>query len=118
VDLPGYGYAQISKSEKERFGILTEKYLQSGRVSMVVQLIDFRHPPTKDDLQMLSFLQQTETPFVIALTKADKLKKMQRQSNFAALQERLPDTKIIQFSAETGEGSEELRLVIEEHGKK
>jgi GTP-binding protein len=117
VDLPGYGYAKIAKSEKERFGELTERYLQAGRVAMLVQLIDFRHPPTKDDLMMLDFLRQSEVDFVIALTKADKLKKMQRESNFTAIKSQFPDAEIIQFSAETGEGVQELRQVIENYGE-
>jgi len=116
VDLPGYGYAKIAKSEKERFGQLSEKYLQSGRIALLVQLIDFRHPPTKDDLIMLEFLNQSSANYVIALTKADKLKKKEREGNYAAICERLPGTQIIAFSSETGEGVTELRQVIEKYG--
>ncbi|MCL2754626.1 MAG: ribosome biogenesis GTP-binding protein YihA/YsxC [Oscillospiraceae bacterium] len=116
VDLPGYGYAKISKEEKARFGELAESYLQSGRIALLVQLIDFRHPPTKDDLQMLDFLRQTDTNFVIALTKADKLKKSQRAANLAALKAQFPDVTLIEFSSETGEGVQELRQVIEQYG--
>ena len=72
VDLPGYGYAKISKAEKKRFGELMEGYFQSGRpIRLVVQLIDMRHAPTADDLQMIDFLQQIGLPFVVVLTKAD-----------------------------------------------
>lgn len=115
VDLPGYGYAKTAKSEKERFGELTEQYLKSGRVKLLVQLIDFRHPPTEDDLLMLSFLKQKEIPFVIALTKADKLRKKQREQRRAALKNEIPfnDIEIIEFSAEKGEGVTELRKFIE-----
>jgi GTP-binding protein len=112
VDLPGYGYAKIARSEKERFGVLTEKYLQSGRVALLVQLIDFRHPPTKDDLIMLDFLRETGINHVIVLTKSDKLKKTQREK----MREVFKEYKTIEFSAETGEGVEELRQVIENHG--
>ena len=71
VDLPGYGYAKISKAEKKRFGELMEGYFQSGRpIRLVVQLIDMRHAPTADDLQMIDFLQQIGLPFVVVLTKA------------------------------------------------
>jgi GTP-binding protein len=114
VDLPGYGYAKTAKSEKERFGELTEQYMRSGRITLLVQLIDFRHPPSADDLLMLEFLVESEIPFVIALTKADKLRKKQRGERRAALETEIPykDLKIIEFSAETGEGVKELREVI------
>ncbi|MCL1903914.1 MAG: ribosome biogenesis GTP-binding protein YihA/YsxC [Oscillospiraceae bacterium] len=125
VDLPGYGYAKISKTEKERFGTLAEKYLQSGRISLLIQLIDFRHPPTKDDLMMLDFLRQTGIKHIIVLTKADKLKKSQREKmrelykNLEGIS-RDTDTSgmivdMIEFSSETGEGVEELRHCIEMH---
>jgi GTP-binding protein len=117
VDLPGYGYAKIAKTEKERFGTLTEKYLQSGRISLLVQLIDFRHPPTADDLMMLDFLEKSKINHVIVLTKADKLKKRQREDNFAAIKARFPEIEIIEFSSQTGEGVQQLRQVIQEHGK-
>jgi GTP-binding protein len=115
VDLPGYGYAKTAKSEKERFGELTERYLKSGRVGLLVQLIDFRHPPSEDDLMMLDFLKQTEIPFVVVLTKADKLRKSQRARRREALKTEMPcdDYEIIEFSAETGEGVLELRKLIE-----
>jgi len=123
VDLPGYGYAKISKTEKERFGSLAEKYLKSGRITLLVQLIDFRHPPTKDDLMMLNFLRQSDIKFVIALTKADKLKKKERVKNLTSIKEQFSDINIIEFSSETGEGVKELRQVInsfsegvEQHG--
>lgn len=76
VDLPGYGYAKISKQERDRFGELMEGYFQSGRmINLVVQLIDMRHKPTADDYSMISFLEQMEIPFIVVLTKVDKLKK-------------------------------------------
>ncbi|MCL2036132.1 MAG: ribosome biogenesis GTP-binding protein YihA/YsxC [Oscillospiraceae bacterium] len=114
VDLPGYGYAKIAKSEKERFGVLTERYLKSKRVSLLVQLLDFRHPPTKDDLLMLDFLEESKIPHVIILTKADKLKKSQREKQ-REIYKRWEN--VIEFSSETGEGVEELRRVIESHGE-
>jgi GTP-binding protein len=115
ADLPGYGYAKTPKSEKERFGELTEQYLKAGRVTLVVQLIDFRHSPTADDLTMLEFLTESGIPFIIALTKADKLRKKQRDERRALLKtEILCDSlNIIEFSAETGEGVLELRKLIE-----
>lgn len=119
VDLPGYGYAKISKEEQARFGQLTEKYLQSGRVALLVQLIDFRHPPTKDDFTMLDFLCQGNIPHVIALTKADKLKKTERarmRNTFAECEAMNGAKAVIEFSSETGEGVAELRGVIESYG--
>lgn len=118
VDLPGYGYAKVSKSEKERWAGLIEGYLQADRnLQLVFQLIDFRHPPTADDIMMINFLIDSGIPFVIVLTKADKLKKMERQRRREALQNELPcadQISIIEFSAETGEGVDELKSIIEE----
>lgn len=118
VDLPGYGYARVAKSEKERWAGLVEGYLR-GRESLalVFQLIDFRHPPTADDRMMIDFLIDSEIPFVVVLTKADKLKKSERVMRRAALSGELPcadEITMIEFSAETGEGRDELRKIIEE----
>ena len=75
VDLPGYGYAKLSKTERDRFGELMEGYFQSGRnIKLVVQLVDMRHKPSQDDFGMIDFMQQMNIPFIIACTKADKLK--------------------------------------------
>ena len=80
VDLPGYGYAKVSQSEKRRWAELVEGYLQSDRnISMIVQIIDMRHTPTQDDIHMIQFLLDQELPFVIVATKSDKLKVMARQ---------------------------------------
>lgn len=118
VDLPGYGYAKVSKSEKERWGELIEGYLHDDReLALVFQLIDFRHPPTKDDVMMVNFLIDSGIPFVVVLTKADKLSKKQREERRAALMQELPcaeDITIIEFSAQTGEGRDDIRAIIEE----
>lgn len=118
VDLPGYGYAKVAKSEKERWGELIEGYLNDDRdLALVFQLIDFRHPPTKDDIMMVNFLIDSEIPFVVVLTKADKLSKKQREERLADLQNTLPcaeDITIVQFSAQNGEGVEDIRAIIEE----
>ncbi|MGN1339718.1 MAG: ribosome biogenesis GTP-binding protein YihA/YsxC [Oscillospiraceae bacterium] len=118
VDLPGYGYAKRSKSEKERWGELIEGYLHDDRdLALVFQLIDFRHPPTADDIMMVNFLIDSEIPFVVVLTKADKLSKKQREERRAALLTELPcaeDITMIEFSAESGEGRDEIRGIIEE----
>lgn len=120
VDLPGYGYAKVSKTEKQRWAGLIEGYLQADRdLGLVFQLVDFRHPPTADDIMMINFLIDSELPFVIVLTKADKLKKTQREARMEALQNELPcfdQITVIPFSAETGEGVEQIREIIEEIG--
>ncbi len=118
VDLPGYGYAKVSKSEKERWAELIEGYLHDDRnMQLVFQLVDMRHAPSKDDLHMINFLIDSEIPFVIALTKADKLTKNQRKQRMDAFANEIPyfeDITIIEFSAQTGEGVEEIRQIIEE----
>ena len=118
VDLPGYGYAKVAKSEKERWGELIEGYLHDDRgLALVFQLIDFRHPPTADDVMMVNFLIDSEIPFVVVLTKADKLSRKQREERRASLLNELPcaeDITIIEFSAQTGEGRDEIRAIIEE----
>ena len=118
VDLPGYGYAKVSKSEKERWAELIEGYLHDDRnMQLVFQLVDMRHPPSKDDLHMINFLIDSEIPFVIALTKADKLTNNQRKQRMDAFANEIPyfeDITIIQFSAQTGEGVEKIREIIEE----
>ncbi|MBD5081660.1 MAG: YihA family ribosome biogenesis GTP-binding protein [Ruminococcaceae bacterium] len=118
VDLPGYGYAKVSKTEKQRWSSLIEGYLQSDReLDLVFQLVDFRHPPTADDILMINFLIDSEIPFVVVLTKADKLKKTQRADRLEKLKTELPcadQITVIPFSAETGEGVEDIREIIEE----
>ena len=117
VDLPGYGYAKVSASEKLRWAELVEGYLNAGRnIRLVVQIVDFRHMPTQDDLHMIDFLVQAGLPFLIAATKSDKLNKTQRTQQldaYCTLFEDLPDTLLIPFSAVNGEGVEEMRRQIE-----
>ena len=118
ADLPGYGYAKVSRGEKERWGDLIETYFNSERrIGLVFQLIDMRHPPTKDDLMMVDFLIENEFPFVVVLTKKDKLSKKQQDERLRALQTELPcadQIHMIPFSAMNGDGVEELRAVIDE----
>lgn len=118
ADLPGYGYAKVSKGEKERWGKLIEHYFESDRkIELVFQLIDMRHPPTKDDLIMVNFLIENEFPFVVILTKKDKISKKQQQERLDALQTELPcadQIHIVPFSSQTGDGVDEIREIIEE----
>lgn len=116
ADLPGYGYAKVSKSEKQRWAKLIEGYFHAGRnLALVFQLIDIRHPPTRDDLTMIDFLVENEFPFVIILTKADKLSKKERAQRLSALADEIPfadQITMVPFSAETGEGVEQIKEII------
>jgi GTP-binding protein len=118
VDLPGYGYAKVSKSEKDRWAGLIERYLGSDRdIRLVFMLIDMRHAPTKDDVHMINYLIDTEMPFVLVLTKADKLNKTERANRMEAFKTEIPcfeDIHSIPFSSQTFEGVEELRQIVED----
>ena len=118
ADLPGYGYAKVSKSEKERWSGLIEGYLSSDRdIRLVFMLVDMRHAPTKDDVQMINYLIDTEMPFVLVLTKADKLKKTERLKRMEAFKSEIPcfdEIHVIPFSSVTFEGVEELREIVED----
>lgn len=119
ADLPGYGYAKVSKAEKERWNKLIGGYLSDPDrdIALVFQLVDMRHSPTKDDLSMIEYLVETELPFVIVLTKADKLNKSERESRLEALKTELPyydQLTVVPFSAVTDEGVERLREIIDE----
>lgn len=119
VDLPGYGYANVSKSEKKKWGDLIGSYLSDGEreLALVFQLIDMRHAPSKDDLLMLDFLIDNEIPFVVVFTKADKLKPMQRKQRMESFASEIPcfdDITFVEFSAVTGEGVERIREIISE----
>lgn len=118
VDLPGYGYAKVSKSEKERWSGLIGGYLDSDRdIRLVFMLVDMRHAPTKDDVQMINYLIDTEMPFVLILTKADKLKRNERERRMEAFRDEIPcfeDMHVVPFSSMTLEGVDELREIVEE----
>ncbi len=118
VDLPGYGYAKVAKSEKQRWAGLIDGYFNADRrLELTFLLIDMRHPPSKDDLMMIDFLIETEQPFVIVLTKSDKLSKKQQSERLDGFMKEIPcaeDIKFIPFSSQTGEGVEEIRSIIEE----
>lgn len=119
VDLPGYGYAKVAKSEKWRWAELIEGYLNDeGRdLALVVLLVDMRHPATRLDVDMVNYLIETEKPFLVVLTKADKLNKTEREKRLAAIADELPcgdELTVLPFSSETGEGVEILRGILEE----
>lgn len=118
VDLPGYGYAKVAKSEKYRWSELIEGYFAQERsLELVILLVDMRHKPTALDVQMVDFLIHHEFPFIVVLTKSDKLNKTERTERLANIRSELPcgdQIVIVPFSSETGEGVEEVRALIEE----
>ena len=111
VDLPGYGYAKVSQSEKERWGRLMEDYFASQRIDLGVFIVDARHAPTNNDITMARWFIDSGCPFVVVANKLDKLKKSEIEPNLLRIREdlELPDNcKIIPFSAEKGTGRDEL----------
>ncbi len=119
VDLPGYGYAKLPDKEKIRFADLMEHYFGSGRdIRLVVQLVDMRHNPSKDDIGMISFLKENGFDFIIALTKSDKLNKTEFNNQLNSLTEIFNgmgvDVPVIPFSSVNGLGVEEVKRIIEE----
>lgn len=116
VDLPGYGYAKVSHSEKIRWAELMESYFSTERdLRLVVQLIDMRHNPSQQDLDMISYMIENEIPFVVALTKCDKLNKTERMKQLESICGILTEygnISVIPFSATKGDGVEELRKYI------
>ena len=115
VDLPGYGFAKVSASEKARWGKLMEDYFAANRIDLGVLIVDYRHPPTNNDITMASWFINSGCPFVVVANKMDKLKKSELEPNLQTIREdlELPEgTPIIPFSAEKGNGREELLRMI------
>lgn len=116
VDLPGYGYAKVPKAEKERWAKLIESYFaQQGLISLGVLIVDSRHKPTANDVIMAQYFQQSGCPYLVVANKLDKLKKSEIESNLEQIRETLSleeDTILIPFSAEKGQGREELLSCI------
>ncbi|MEA1853308.1 ribosome biogenesis GTP-binding protein YihA/YsxC [Cytobacillus sp. FSL W7-1323] len=116
VDVPGYGYAKVSKKEREAWGKMIETYLTSrDQLRAVVLIVDLRHQPTKDDVMMYEFLKHYEIPCIIIATKADKVPKSKWQKHIKVTRETLdvdPSDSLILFSSETGKGKEEAWAVI------
>ena len=112
VDLPGYGYAKVSKAEKDRWAKLIESYFASPDfITLGVLIVDARHKPTANDVTMAQAFRQSERPFVVVANKMDKLKKSEIESNLRTIRETLElgeDVELIPFSAEKGLGREEL----------
>lgn len=118
VDLPGYGYAKVSKSEKNRWSNLIGGYFNDDRdIALIMQLVDVRHSPSKEDMVMINFLIESELPFIIILTKCDKLSKKQLQERLSSFKNDIPysdQITMIPFSSTNFMGVEEVRNIITE----
>lgn len=117
VDLPGYGFAKVSKAEKERWANLISGYFEQERsFNLVISLVDIRHEAQKLDLQMIGFLQEAELPYIVALTKADKIGRNKQNQQAALLSKQLnvPREKMVITSSATGQGIDELKRRIAE----
>lgn len=111
VDLPGYGFAKVSQQEKDRWGRLMEDYFAAQRIDLGVLIVDYRHPPTNNDITMANWFLDSGCPFVVVANKMDKLKKSELKPNLKVIRRDLglPDScPVIPFSAEKGDGREEL----------
>lgn len=111
VDLPGYGYAKVSQSEKDRWAKLMESYFAAQRINLGVMIVDARHAPTKNDITMARWFLDSQCPFVVVANKLDKVKNSQIAGNLKTIREdlELPEScPVIPFSAEKGTGKDEL----------
>ena len=115
VDLPGYGFAKISQSEKERWGKLMEDYFAANRITLGILIVDYRHPPTNNDITMARWFLDSGCPFAVIANKMDQLKKSELEPNLKLIRQdlELPDTcPVIPFSAEKGDGRDALVKLI------
>lgn len=115
VDLPGYGFAKVSQSEKERWGKLMEDYFAANRITLGILIVDYRHPPTNNDITMARWFLDSSCPFAVVANKMDKLKKSELVPNLQLIRQdlELPDScPVIPFSAEKGDGRDALVKLI------
>lgn len=121
VDLPGYGYAKVSQSEKDRWGKLMENYFAANRIDLGVMIVDARHAPTNNDITMARWFLDSGCPFVVVANKLDKVKKSQILGNLEVIRQDLElpeECPVIPFSAEKGTGRDELvKLIIQTAGE-
>lgn len=117
VDVPGYGYAKVSKSERASWGKMIETYFTTRKqLRACVLIVDLRHPPSKDDCMMYDFLKHYEIPCLVVATKADKIPKGKWQKHLKVVKETLeldPNDQMIIFSSETGEGKDKAWAILE-----
>jgi GTP-binding protein len=116
ADLPGYGFAKVSKEEKKEWGELLEKFLATEDITLVLSLVDIRHDPTADDKMMVNYLYHYALPFVLVATKADKLGKTKVKPRIKEISAdlRVGVSDITASSAETGLGKKEIFALIEQ----
>lgn len=115
VDLPGYGYAKVSQSEKDRWSRLMDDYFAAGRIDLGVFIVDSRHAPTKNDIVMANWFLESGCPFVVVANKLDKLKRSEVEPNLQRIRTVLgipDDFPVVPFSAEKGVGRDELVGII------
>ena len=116
VDLPGYGYAKVSKEERERWGRLMESFFQEpGLISLGVLIVDARHKPSADDVTMCDWFKEAGCPMLVVANKVDKLKKREVEPNLEVIRQTLelpPDTPLVPFSAEKGDGKTEVLSLL------
>ena len=115
VDLPGYGFAKVSAGEKERWGRLMEDYFAANRIDLGVLIVDYRHPPTNNDITMARWFLDSGCPFVVVANKMDKLKKSEIEPNLQLIRDTLELEEqdcLVPFSAEKGTGKNELLSAI------
>ena len=122
TDLPGYGYAQVSQAERDRWGRLMESYFAAeGLVTLGVQIVDARHKPTADDVTMCDWFKHSGCPLIVVANKLDKLKKSEIAPNMQVIRETLElgeNDMLIPFSAEKGTGKNELLAAISQYCNK
>lgn len=116
VDVPGYGYAKVSKKQREAFGKMIEKYIsQREELKLVIQLIDLRHNPTEDDILMYNYLKYYEIPTFVVATKEDKIAKGKVQKHLANVQQKLemePEDEIISYSSVKNNNQQQIWNII------
>ncbi|SDM24254.1 ribosome biogenesis GTP-binding protein YihA/YsxC [Bacillus sp. OK048] len=119
VDVPGYGYAKVSKSEREAWGKMIETYFTSReQLRAAVLIVDLRHPPTQDDVMMYDFLKHYDIPCIVIATKADKIPKGKWQKYLKVTKETLDldeNDQIVLFSSETGEGKDKAWTILQSY---
>lgn len=111
VDLPGYGYARVSKAEQQRWGALMETYFALGLLTVGIQIVDIRHKPTRDDVTVADWFRASDKPWIVVANKLDKIKKSQLEGNLAEIRQTLllpAEVPVIPFSAEKGIGRDEV----------
>lgn len=122
VDVPGYGYAKVSKTERAAWGRMIETYITSReQLKAVILLVDLRHPPSVDDRTMYDFLKHYNIPVIVVATKADKIPKSKWQKHIKIVKETLdfdPEDALILFSSETGEGKDKAWSILQAYANK